>query len=217
MIFEIWVEGWGKVLEDLSPSVSVLFNMIILGLDPSLTQFGWALIDTEASPAKRLIESGRFKTTSKQLFIERYISHRESLRNLIQERNPDKVGIEYPVFKDLYSEGMYALYVCCMEAIYSENKDVVLYSPTQIKAYAKEFLQRPAGWKMSKSEMVKAAKKHAKIKGTLNNNEADAYWIAQIAGRFWLFENGTLEKEDLTPVESKQFSYEHTKTRSSFL
>jgi hypothetical protein len=39
-------------------------------------------------------------------FVERYISQRESLRSLIQRVKPDKVGIEFPVFDQMYSEGI---------------------------------------------------------------------------------------------------------------
>ena len=82
--------------------------MYILGLDPSLTNFGWAIYD-----GTTLVDSGRFQTSSKMQFVDRYIFMRESLRECIQNHKIDYVGIEYPVFNNLWSEGMYGLFLYC--------------------------------------------------------------------------------------------------------
>lgn len=188
--------------------------MIIAGFDPSLRQFGWAIYDTEASTRRGLcIARGRFKTLPTSLFIDRYIYLREELRKLLQEYKPDRVGIEYPIFNDLYSEGMYGLFLYCCEALRTEKMDTVFFSPTQVKAHAREFLKRPQGWKMNKPDMVEAAKTQAGGKGRWNHNEADAYWVASSAARFWLYYDGLLSREDLTPVEEKEFLNIHTYVR----
>jgi len=187
--------------------------MIVLGLDPSLRQFGWALHDTEADGKDRCIERGRFKTSSKDLFINRYTSMRSSLRLLIQTHQPDKIGIESPVFNDLWSEGMYGLFLYCNEALYLERKDVVFLSPGQVKSAARSLISRPKGWKMGKPDMVEAAKADTGGKGRWNHNEADAYLVARQAARFWQLIEGQIQEGDLTEVERSQFLKIHTYVR----
>lgn len=180
--------------------------MLVLGLDPSLTNFGWALHDTDATGLNRCISRGRFQTSSKTLYISRYQDLRERLRTLIQKTNPDRMGIEFPVFGDLYSEGLYGLFLYCSEAIKEEFQDVVFWSPLQIKAHARESLSRPKGWVMMKPDMVEAAKADTGGSGVWNHNEADAYLCARLSSRFWLFYEGLLLEPDLTPVERKYFT-----------
>lgn len=187
--------------------------MIVLGLDPSLTNFGWAVHDTDATGPARCVDRGRFATKADVTFVDRYIFMRESLRALIQRTNPDKVGIESPIFNDLFSEGMYGLFLYSNEALKLERKDVVFFSPGQGKAHARESLKRPPGWKMLKGDMVEAAKDDTGGGGRWNHNEADAYLIGRLAARFWLFMEGEIVEADLTPVERKQFLDVHTFTR----
>jgi len=186
--------------------------MLVLGLDPSLRAFGWALHDTEASKKARCVARGLFSTSSHDIFVDRYVSMRESLRKLLQETRPDKVGIESPIFNDLFSEGMYGLFLYSNEALKLERKDVVYFSPGQGKAHARESLVRPKGWKMLKGDMVAAARADTGG-GTWNHNEADAYLIARLAGRFWGYSDGLVTESQLSPVERKQFTEVHTYTR----
>jgi len=143
-------------------------------------------------------------------FVDRYIFLRESLRALIQRTKPDRVGIESPIFNDLFSEGMYGLFLYSNEALKLERRDVVFFSPGQGKAHARESIQRPAGWKMLKGDMVDAAKADTGGGGRWNHNEADAYLIGRLAGRFWLFAEGVIPESELSPVERKQFLDVHT-------
>jgi hypothetical protein len=183
--------------------------MLVLGLDPSLTNFGWALHDSLATGAGRCVSRGRFATKASMTFVDRYVFMRESLRQLLQDTKPDRVGIESPVFNDLFSEGMYGLFLYSNEALRIEQKDVVYFSPGQGKAHARETLGRPDKWKMLKADMVAAAR-HDTGGGTWNHNEADAYLIARLAARFWDFFEGNLDEAALTPVERKQFLLIHT-------
>ena len=180
--------------------------MKVLGLDPSLTNFGWAVHDTSypVGDRSRCVSRGRFKTSSKMLFIDRYVEMRESLRHLIHEVNPDRVGLEFPVFNDLWSEGMYGLFLFTCEALRLEKQDVVFWSPMQVKAHARESLERPKGWKMGKSDMVDAAKQDAGG-GRWNHNEADAYLVARLSGRFWLLHDDLIKERELTPQERRMF------------
>lgn len=187
--------------------------MIVLGLDPSLTAYGWSLHDTSALGPKRCIARGRYSTPASMVFVDRYVFARESLRDLIRQHKPDKVGIESPPFGESFSEGMYGLFLYSNEALKSEKTDVVYLTPGQAKAHARESLGRPNGWKMGKQDMVAAAKADTSTTKPWNHNEADAYMIGRLAGRFWLFYQGVLLESDLTPVEKQQFTYTHTYVR----
>ena len=188
--------------------------MKVLGLDPSLTNYGWAIHNTDApvGTPERCVARGRFRTSPKMEFIERYKAQRESLRALIREHRPDRVGIEFPVFDNLWSEGMYGLFLYSCEALRAERMDVVFWSPLQAKAHARDTLDRPKGWKMDKVDMVEAAKKDAGP-GRWNHNEADAYLVAVLASRFWDFYDGRLKEGCLTPTESRYFTKVHTFVR----
>lgn len=187
--------------------------MRVLGLDPSLTNFGWGVHDTDATGLARCVRRGRFQTSAKTLYVSRYVDLRERLRNLIREEKPDRMGIEFPVFGNLFSEGLYGLFLYCSEAMHDEGQDVVFWSPLQIKAHARESLGRPKGWEMMKPDMVEAAKADTGGKGSWNHNEADGYLCARLSARFWLFYEGKVAKEDLTPVEAKYFTEVKTYTR----
>jgi hypothetical protein len=184
--------------------------MRVLGLDPSLTNFGWAVIDTDkpVGDRSRCETRGRFKTSGKMLFIDRYIEMRESLRSLVRTVNPDRVGLEFPVFNDLWSEGMYGLFLYSCEALKAEQQDVVFWSPMQVKAHARDSLGRPKvggkEWRMDKPDMVAAAKKEVGG-GRWNHNEADAFLVARLASRFWLLHEDQIRERDLTARERKYF------------
>lgn len=186
--------------------------MRILGFDPSLTNFGWALHDTDSVKPTRCLERGRFQTSAKTLFVDRYIDLRSRVTELVQRVGVTRLGVEYPVFHDLYSEGMYGLFLYTCEALKAAKVDVVFFSPGQAKAHARFVLGRPKGWKMEKPDMVEAAKFDAGG-GKWNHNEADAYWIARTAGRFWMLMDGVLKESDLTDIEHKQFMDIHTYSR----
>lgn len=186
--------------------------MRVLGLDPSLTAFGWAVNEDGSTGAERCPRRGRFSTPADMLFVDRYVFLRESVRALLREVKPDRVGIESPVFHSLYSEGMYGLFLYVNEALRGEGVDVVFFAPEQVKSSARELIARPKGWKMLKGDMVEAAKRDTG-KGVWNHNEADAYLIGRLAARFWAFYDGSLKESDLSPVERRQFLEIHTYQR----
>jgi len=145
-------------------------------------------------------------------FVTRYMFMRESLREVIREHRPDKVGIEFPIMNAMYSEGMYGLFLYSCEALRAECMDVVFWSPLQAKAHARDTLDRPKGWPMDKMDMVEAAKKDVGG-GRWNHNEADAYLVAVLSGRFWEFYDERLAVGGLTPTEARYFTRVHTFVR----
>ena len=165
------------------------------------------------------MESGRFQTSAKTLFIERYIEQREQVMKLLERlkalHGTVRIGCESPVFHELFSEGLYGLYLYNCEAMRKSQVDVVFFSPGQLKAHAKHALDRPTSWKMMKPDMVEATKRDAGLTGTINHNEADAYWAAVAAGRFWSLLDGVLTKADLTPPETRQFTEIYTYQRGA--
>lgn len=191
--------------------------MQTLGLDPSLTNFGWAVVDLDAVGLARVVGRGRFATPASAVFIDRYTTMQEELRALLRRIPGVRVGIEYPVFGEMWSEGMYGLFLMTMQVMRQEKRDVVLFTPMQAKAQARHSLvvlgKRPPKWKMDKPDMVEAAKVDTGGKGSWNHNEADAYWVAHTAARFWSLFDGSLEVADLTPPEQKHFTLIHTFTK----
>ena len=139
-------------------------------------------------------------------FVTRYMTQRDRLANLVRTHKPDKVGIEFPVFDNLFSEGMYGLFLYSCEALRTEGCDVVFWSPLQVKAHARESLNRPKGWVMDKVDMVEASKVDTGSGKAWNHNEADAYLVARLAGRFWNFYGKQLNEDALTPTERKYFT-----------
>jgi len=191
--------------------------MQVLGLDPSLTNFGWAVHDTEATGRARCPARGRFQTSAKQLFVDRYIEMRANVLALVQRLGVERVGCEYPIFNDLWSEGMYGLFLYTCEALRLAEVDLVFFAPPQTKAHAREYLKRPSPggqlWVMRKPDMVEAAREATGGVGTWDHNEADAYWAARTAARFWLHLDGVVGVEELTRTEAKQFRAIHTYKR----
>lgn len=187
--------------------------MIALGLDPSLTGFGWCVHDSSATGPARVVARGRFATSSKAIFVQRYIELRESVGGVLDQHPAiSAVGVESPPFGEQYSEGLYALFMMVNEAIYVRRKDVVYFDPGSLKMLVKEDPDVRKG-KMFKTDMVDAAKADTGTTGKFNHNEADAYHIGRFAARFFEFVRGTLSETDLTPAEHRAFARVHTFVR----
>lgn len=152
------------------------------------------------------MQRGRHSTPSRMLEVQRYIRHREHVEELVANLRPEKVAIEYPVFNELYSSGMYGLFLFTFEALYNARADVVFLSNSSAKAYVRRYLQRPKDWgEITKQDMIEASKKDAG-KGRWSSDEADAYMIAVLGGRFWEFREGTLSVDELTDYERHLFT-----------
>ncbi len=186
--------------------------MISLGLDPSLTGFGWCVHNSEVVGEGRVIAKGAFHTEAKEIFVSRYIRIRSSLIRLI-EKYPDirAIGVESPPFGEQFSEGLYALFVYVNEALYLSRKNVVYFDPKTLKMLAKMDPRVRKGT-MDKSDMIEAAKAETGIK-RWSNDEADAYLISRSAARFWVFGAGLIAADDLTPAEAHSFHRVHTFVR----
>lgn len=186
--------------------------MFTLGLDPSLRGFGWCVHDSNAVGRDRVIAKGRWKTTRKSVWVQRYMELRENVgRTLDEYPQIQAVGVESPSYGELFSSGLYGLFLVVNEAIYVRRKDVVYFDPLTVKMLAKEDPAIRKG-KMFKSDMVDAAKADAGG-GRWNADEADAYQVAHSAARFWMLLAGEITDEDLNPSEHQAFVKIHTFTK----
>jgi Holliday junction resolvasome RuvABC endonuclease subunit len=182
--------------------------MRVLGLDPSLTNYGWCLIEMGSPPV--VIGKDRFQTKANVLFIDRYVSMRESIRTLCETHDVVWVGIESPPFGELWSEGLYGLFLYALEALHDQKVNVFFWDPMTVKSRAREISGREKG-KMFKSDMIDAAKLLSGEK-KWNADTADAFHIAYITGRFIGFMQGVVT--DLTPKEQWIFTGVKTMIRS---
>lgn len=182
-------------------------GIIVLGLDPSLSSYGWAVHDTAGIGESRCVKRGTFKTKSKDLFVSRNMYMRDSLIGLVGDVKPDKTAIEYPVFKETYSEGMYGLFLYSCEALLLTKSDVVFFDNSQVKAHGKRMINRPSGWKMCKDDIKEAAELDTGIKKSKwkKSDESDAYIIALLGSRFWMLLDGSIKEQDLSDYEKKLF------------
>lgn len=186
--------------------------MIVLGLDPSLTGFGWCVHRSDIAGPGRVIAKGVWSTPASQVFVQRYQVMRESVGLLIEDHpEVEALGVESPPFGELWSEGLYGLYLYVTEAIFTHRKDVVFFDPSSVKMLAKMDPKVRRGT-MDKRDMIEAARVDTTIK-RWNHNEADAFIVARSAARFWEFQRGELTEEDLTPSEKHSFARTRT-TRS---
>ena len=185
--------------------------MITLGLDPSLDGFGWCVHDSSKLGPERIVQSGLVETSPKTMFLKRYTDLRDLVAKLLDRYLIiEAVGVESPVFAELWSEGAYGLFLYVNEAIWSRRKDVVYFDPSQVKMLAKGDPRVRKG-KMHKGDMVDAAK--AETGKRLNHNIADAYHVARSAARFWSLFNGRITEDDLLPAELHAFTRIHTFVR----
>ena len=187
--------------------------MIALGMDPSLTGFGWCVHDSEAAGVSRIVAKGLFSTSPKQIFVARYIYLRAMVCKLLDDYPQIQVvGTESPAYGQQYSEGLYALFTYVNEAVYTRRRDVVYFDPVTLKMLAKEDPKSRPG-KMFKQDMVAAVRADTGLKGRLNHNEADAYLVARFTARFFEYLTGVIQDGDLLPSEHHAFARTHTFVR----
>ena len=137
--------------------------------------------------------------------MDRYVFIRHEVMNLIERLNPDKIGMEQSVFGSSQSPAMYALFITTLEAVKRSQKDVVLWSPTQLKSLARTLVKRPPKWKMEKSDMIEAAQKANNFKEKWNDNEADAFLIAVFSSRWWEYYTGKIMQSEFNKEEVHAF------------
>lgn len=182
-------------------------SWLVLGLDPSLTDFGWSLIRFRAGSDPELVQTGRWKTPPSLPEPLRHLYQRERLSCLFRER-PDIswVGTETPAFGQSYSEGMYALFVQVQQAVWQARKRFLLLAVPTVKALGSLHLPGYTG-DMGKPEMVRAAMSllGSSSPEKLNHNIADSVVVAWGTWRFARLAELDIGPKDLTAKEHKSF------------
>ncbi len=182
--------------------------MYYLGLDPSLTDFGWALLDMDQLPEHRLAHSGRWKTLASWVEPVRYATQQARLMALLNQYKGQIsfAATESPPFKMSFSEGIYALYTRVLECLFRARIPFACFAPPTVKSLASPFLPDNHIGKIEKPEMVYCAQQicpgHQK---PFNHNIADAINISYSSYRFWSFVQGNLPSSDLTKTETSSF------------
>jgi len=168
----------------------------ILGLDISLTSFGWFLQD-----GKKRLKYGSFKTSTKDGYlITRLMMQRDRFVNLINELKVSHIGIEQPLQRTFSSELLYALHQFIMEVCYTRHLNIVYFTPAQIKMFA------TGNSRAEKGEMVFQTKKTLKLTTEkINEDECDAYWISILAKKFWRLFYKEIHEDNLTQNEKYIF------------
>jgi len=186
---------------------------LILGIDPSLTSSGWAILNLEQ---KTCIDWGVIKTTPEDLILFRFLAIRKTLSDLIQKYNIKQVGCEAPVFGGYETGTAYALYIMLLEIMYKSKTDIVFLAPMQIQKIVKSEGFGTAG-KIFKSDSVQAAEVFlgGKVPNKTTGDKADAFHAARIGARFWLLFSKQIQEVDLSNAEQEIFAFSHTYTRGA--
>lgn len=134
--------------------------MLTLGLDPSLTSYGWCVYDNTKVGVEKVVERGRWKTTAAEDEIARYLYLRASLRTLVRKYDIKQAGMETPPVGSVSynQERLYALYIYNVEVMYTEKVNVVFFAPTQLTLLAKRVGSTIEKRHWDKPEMVWTAR-----------------------------------------------------------
>jgi Holliday junction resolvasome RuvABC endonuclease subunit len=177
----------------------------VLGLDPSLSAYGWAIHDDEKTGQKRRLASGHEGTLSTTVPVVRFMHFRSLVGSLIQRYKVDAVGIESPAYQaGPFQRIHFGLMMYSLEAIFERRLDCVLYDPATLKLLAKGDPEKRKG-DMSKLDMQRKVQLDTMDPNVIDNNEADAYLIAKFTARFSRFRSGDLDPASLEPSEKRVF------------
>lgn len=187
--------------------------MPIAGFDPSLTHFGWVILDENKEGRKSLLEHGTFKTNpSDGLLVQRIIRQRERVRKLLISKGVSFVSMEAPYFADFSTELLFALNQHIHEVFLDLGVFVIYIQPITLKKLSVPGINPHD---VLKNHMVHQAKKELGLEGKrFSEHVADAYFAGKIGRTFyqWHFMK-KLKDKDLNPDEEKLFCGKHTFTR----
>jgi hypothetical protein len=179
--------------------------MRTLGLDPSLSAYGWAIHDSDATGMQRRVASGHEGTLPSAVPVARFMHYRALVERLLLEYQPDVVGIESPAYDaGPFQTIHFGLMMFSMESIFKRRKDLVLFDPATLKGLARFGLKNKIGM-ISKQDMQRFVQLDTLDTNIIDNNEADAYCVAYFSARFMGVINGSINPEDLTQSELNTF------------
>lgn len=175
--------------------------MRALGLDPSLTSYGWCVYDTDAGTRpERLVRSGHEGTVNTSVPTARFVHFRALVKDLLRRFRVDVVGVESPAFDaGPFQTVHFGLMHFSLEAAFDARKDCVLFDPATVK------LVSTGDSGASKAEMQKAVQIDRMTTSLVQSDESDAYLIARAAARFTMLRRGLLSPEELDAHEERVF------------
>jgi Holliday junction resolvasome RuvABC endonuclease subunit len=162
--------------------------MPIAGFDPSMTHFGWVLLDEVKEGKDALLDYGIFKTEpSDGLIVQRLITQRERVLKFLIENKIKFVSMEAPIWQDYSTEILWALNQFLHELFLNLNIFVMYVQPMSLKKFAcpdKNPLE------MTKHHIVHQAKTELDKHGRrFAEHNADAYFVGKMGAYFyrWFF------------------------------
>jgi Holliday junction resolvasome RuvABC endonuclease subunit len=187
--------------------------MAILGIDPSLTHFGWVVMDEHETGKDSMISMGTFKTSTEDgLIVQRLITQREKAKKLIQDYNIQFVSTEAPYYQDTSTEVLFALNQYLHEVFLNMKCFVLYLPPMRLKKLSLPGLNPLDA---TKHHSVHQAKTELDLHGKrLSEHVADAYHAAKIGSTFYKwFILKELKDNDLTNDERETFCGKYTYKR----
>ena len=184
--------------------------MPIAGFDPSLTHFGWVILDEKKEGRESLLEHGHFKTCpSDGLLVQRIIRQRERVRKLLISKGVTFVSMEAPYFADFSTELLFALNQHIHEVFLDLGVFVIYIQPITLKKLSVPGINPHD---VTKNHMIHQAKEELGLQGKrFSEHVADAYHAGRIGRKFyqWHFLR-KLTDDDLNTEERQFFCGKHT-------
>jgi len=184
--------------------------MPIAGFDPSLTHFGWVILDENKEGRESLLDYGVFKTDPRDgLLIQRIIRQRERVRKLLIEKKVSFVSMEAPYFSDFNTELLFALNQHVHEVFLDLGIYVIYTQPVSLKKISVPNMNPQ---EVTKNHMIHQAKTELGMQGQrLSEHVADAYFAGKVGRRYfqWNFLK-RLSDMDLGENERDLFCGKHT-------
>lgn len=179
--------------------------MRTLGSDPSLTGYGWAIHDSDATGLKRRVASGHENTLPSTVPVARFMHFQSLISSLIDKYKPDVFGIESPAYgAGPFQSIHFGLMMFSLVPVFESRIDCALFDPATLKLLAKGDPKEKRG-AMGKLDMQRKVQLDTLDPNIIDNNEADAYLVAYFATRLTKLIRGELDPSELTPSEKRVF------------
>jgi len=186
---------------------------MIAGLDPSLTHFGWVLLDELKQGPEALLHYGMFKTEpSDGLLVQRLVTQRERVRKFLTDNRITFVSMEAPYLQDYNTELLFALNQFIHEVFLDLSIFVLYIQNHNLKRFACPSI-KPRD--MTKHHVNHAAKTELGLEGKrFAEHCADAYFAGKFGSIFYRWHIlKTMKDEDLPENVKDMFIGKHEYTR----
>jgi len=157
--------------------------MTIAAFDPSLTHFGWVLLDETKEGKEAFLDSGTFKTEpSDGLLVHRLILQRERVRKFLVDNKIQFVAMEAPYWGDFNTEILFALNQYIHEMFLNMDMFVFYIQPQSLKKFACPGLKTN---EITKHHMVHQAKTELDKHGRkFSEHVSDAFFAGKMGAIF---------------------------------